>query len=93
MLQATRPLPSLPSAERLSWNQICKRHPDQWVVLVDIKDHPSAVDITSAVVFARCDERDQLGPHVRAAHQQFTSIGTFWTGELRCPSLMWRYAQ
>jgi hypothetical protein len=93
MQQATRSLQPAPRAERLSWNQICKRYPDQWVAIVDIEDVEGAVDITSAVVFAHCDKRDQLSPHVRAAHQQFISIGTFWTGTIRGPSLIWRFGQ
>jgi hypothetical protein len=72
--------------ERLSWGEICRRYPDEWVVLVDADwadDHN--FDFGTARVFAhrtqRCDATADLG----VACGEFRNVGCFFTGRIRGP--------
>lgn len=74
--------------ERLTWSEICKRYPDEWVVFVDA-DWPaeSDFDFASATVIAHHKRRKDASPDIKAARarDQDREIGCFWTGELRGP--------
>jgi hypothetical protein len=78
--------------ERLTWGEICQRHPDQWVVLVefqrvdemdDADDVP--VELCTAMVIAHHKTRKAASPDVKAALQHGKEAGSFFTGRLIPP--------
>jgi hypothetical protein len=69
---------------RLTWDEICARYPDQWVVLADIA-HVNRNDFafTDAEVVATFVERKAASPTMKellAARRN--SVGCFFTGQL-----------
>jgi hypothetical protein len=71
-------------AERLTWDEICRRHPEQWVVLADIT-RVSRTDFafTGAEVIATFTERKAATPTMKELHAaNRRSVGCFFTGNL-----------
>jgi hypothetical protein len=72
--------------ERLTWDEICKRFPDEWVVLVDTSwENDIDFDFGTAVVLAHHKIRKAASPDVKAAFGSHDEVGCFWTGEVRAP--------
>ncbi|MBI4864646.1 MAG: hypothetical protein HY815_30980 [Candidatus Riflebacteria bacterium] len=47
--------------EKLTWEEIKKKYPDEWVILLDYEDDPAGADVLSGIVFAHSsDERELL---------------------------------
>lgn len=72
--------------ERLTWDEICRRFPDEWVVLVET-DWVNDTDFTfgTAVVVAHHKRRKQASPDIKAAFLCHDEVGCFWTGEISGP--------
>ena len=72
--------------ERLTWDEIRRRHPDEWVVLVesDWFDERS-FKLRSAIVFGHSPRRTEVSPTVKRAYSTYREVGTFWTGPIRGP--------
>jgi hypothetical protein len=74
------------NSERLTWSEICKRYPDEWVVFVDADwINETDFEFSSATVIAHHKRRKDASPDVKAARAQDREVGCFWTGELRGP--------
>lgn len=74
------------ASERLTWSEICRRFPDQWVVLVDADwadDHN--FEFGSAHVFAHRASRGQATKDMGEACRSFENVGCFFTGRIRGP--------
>lgn len=78
--------------ERLTWDEICQRYPDEWVVLVGIERadasdeaDDAAIEFCTAVVIAHHKTRKEASPSVKAAFQRYEEVGKFWTGALKAP--------
>jgi hypothetical protein len=72
--------------ERLTWEEICKRFPDEWVVLTDIDwVNDTDFEFGTAAVIARHKRRRDASPDVKAARARNVEVGCFWTGEIRGP--------
>jgi hypothetical protein len=74
-------------ADRLTWDEICKRFPDEWVVLVDtdwVNDRD--FEFGTALVVAHHKRRKDASPDVKIAFQTQDEVGCFWTGEIRGPT-------
>lgn len=71
------------SLERLTWDQICERFPDAWVVLADI-DWVNETDFEfgTATVIARHKRRRDASPDIKAVRARDIEVGCFWTGEI-----------
>lgn len=72
--------------ERLTWSEICRCFPDQWVVLVDADwtgDHN--FEFGSAHVFAHRQSRGQATKDMGEACRSFENVGCFFTGRIRGP--------
>lgn len=72
--------------ERLTWSEICRRFPDQWVVLVGADwadDHN--FEFGSAHVFAHHESRGQATKDMGEACRSFENVGCFFTGRIRGP--------
>jgi hypothetical protein len=72
--------------ERLTWAKICKRYPDEWVVVTAI-DHrrDRGFVFRSALVLGHFKRRKDASERVKAAFERFNSVGSFWTGKIRGP--------
>jgi hypothetical protein len=72
--------------ERLTWDEICRRFPDEWVVLVDadwVDEHN--FEFENAYVFAHRESRREATKDMGAACRQFENVGCFFTGRIRGP--------
>ena len=79
--------------ERLTWEEICQRYPDEWVVVVEIErvdesdeTDDVAIEFCTAVVIAHHKTRKEASPSVKAAFQHYEEVGKFWTGVLKAPT-------
>jgi hypothetical protein len=70
--------------ERLTWDEICARYPDQWVVLANIERvNRTDFAFTGADVVAAFPERKAATPTIRELHAaNRSSVGCFFTGKL-----------
>lgn len=74
------------NSERLTWDAICTRFPDEWVVLVGADwVNDSDLEFGTAQVIAHHKRRKDASPDVKAARAQNAEVGCFWTGEIRGP--------
>ena len=64
--------------ERLSWEEIKKRFPNEWVCLVDV-DRPNMGHVVSGVVYAHDPQHNVLLE--KQKHLEFAGI--HWTGKRR----------
>jgi hypothetical protein len=84
MRTAAAGLPNI--VERCTWKEICRRFPNEWVVLTDIGwMNDTDFEFTTATVIAHHKHRREASPDIRTARAQNTETGCFWTGELRAP--------
>ena len=78
--------PTAVASERLTWDEICKRFPDEWVVLVETNwENDTDFDFDTALVLAHHKYRTAASPDVKAAFGHHEEVGCFWTGEVRGP--------
>jgi hypothetical protein len=71
----------------LSWGQICERHPDEWVCLVEIEHAgPNDVEIVSARVVGHGKTKREPVEQAKVWWTRYSTIGHFYTGTLRAPS-------
>ena len=72
------------TAERLTWDQICSRFPDEWVVLAETDWTTGwGPEFGTAVVVAHYKRRKEASPYIKAVFERYPQIGCFWTGALR----------
>ena len=72
--------------ENLTWDEICRRLPNQWVVLVDIDwVNETDFEFATAAVIAHHKHRKEASPHIKATRAPGVEVGCFWTGEIRGP--------
>lgn len=72
--------------ERMTWDEICRRFPDEWVVLVDadwVDDHN--FEFGDAHVFAHRASRGEATKAMGVACRSFANVGCFFTGRIRGP--------
>jgi hypothetical protein len=70
-------------SERLTWAEICARHPDEWVCLVEIDfAHPNGLEFGTARVIGHGKTRRAPFDQSRAWHGQYEEIGHFYTGNI-----------
>lgn len=84
--------PATQSTERLTWDQICERYPDEWVVLVETEwVNETDFEFGTARVIDHDKSRKALSPRIKAAYEQYDELGSFWTGEvLALPRFVYR---
>ena len=72
--------------EGLTWDEICERFPDEWVVLGNIGwiNEPD-FEFDKASVIGRHKRRRDASPEIKAMRARNVEVGCFWTGELRGP--------
>lgn len=74
------------NAERLTWDQICDRFPDRWVVFAEVdRANHGDLEFGSVLVLGHYKRRKEASPHIKAAFEHYSEIGCFWTGVIRGP--------
>jgi hypothetical protein len=68
--------------EMLSWDEIRKRYPDEWVILVDYSCDDNE-DIIAAVVYDHSPDRDELYTRCAQDPNHPRSVAALFTGEIR----------
>ena len=77
---------TVPHAERLTWDEVRERYPDQWVMLVDFDDvNDTDFDFRSAAVIGYGVHRKDVFEQARPLLDRHTSFGCFFTGRVRAP--------
>lgn len=69
--------------DKLPWNEIKRRHPNEWVALVDV-EWPEMKQITAGVVFAHSPRREELLKMQRGLR----SAAILFTGKKRGAALL-----
>lgn len=70
---------------RLTWAEICRRFPDQWVALVEMDWIDEEDEFQSARVAGHGPRRADALLQARRLRDRYTSIGHFFTGPIRAP--------
>jgi hypothetical protein len=75
-------------AERLTWDEICRRYPNEWVVLAEFDRPGDEMDLefNTAMVIAHKKRRKEASADVKEAFKHYVEVGSFWTGEIVVPS-------
>ncbi|HEY4176228.1 MAG TPA: hypothetical protein VGM90_05335 [Kofleriaceae bacterium] len=69
-------------SDRMTWAEMCRAYPDEWVVLTDIAwVDESAFEFSSAIVVGHFAMRRTASPKVKAAFAQYPNVFAFHTGE------------
>lgn len=70
--------------ERLTWDVICQRYPDQWVVLADIaRSNRTDFAFTDAKVIATFADRKAASPTMKELHATNRgAVACYFTGKL-----------
>jgi hypothetical protein len=77
--------------ERLTWEQICERYPEQWVLLVDHERLPHDVaGFKSARVLAVGRSRAEAKERARPQLESYYRWGCHFTGPVRGPRFGYR---
>ncbi len=72
---------ALPISAPLTWAEICTRHPDEWVCLVEMHFvHPNGVEIRTARVIGHGKSRDAPLARAKIWFRKYEDIGHFYTG-------------
>jgi len=62
--------------ERLSWDEICQRYPDQWVVIAEMDwAEDGCFEFGSALVIAHHKTRKEASPSVKEADKRYNEVG------------------
>jgi hypothetical protein len=81
-LVTTAPIVSDP----LTWREICARHPDEWVALVEIDWlNENDLDFRTARVAGHGKTRKEPLDQARPLRASYDEIGHFFTGPIRAP--------
>jgi hypothetical protein len=67
----------------LTWAEICARHSDEWVCLVEIDFiHPNNLEFRTARVIGHGKTQSESLDHGTTSFPRYDEIGHFYTGEL-----------
>jgi hypothetical protein len=72
--------------ERLTWDEMCRRYPDEWVVIAEIDwVDEGCFEFSTALVVAHRKTRKEASPDVKQADKRYQEVGAFFTGRLVPP--------
>jgi hypothetical protein len=84
MIEAASTAPTVSAP--MTWREICERHPDEWVVLVEIDwVNETDLDFRSARVAGHGKTRKEPLDQARPLQSRYPSMGHFFTGRVRAP--------
>jgi hypothetical protein len=71
-------------SEPLTWAEICARHPDEWVCLVEMdRVHPNGFDFRTARVVGHGKTRRAPCDQASMWRAQYKLMGHYYTGQIR----------
>ena len=74
---------ALTLSEPLTWAEICERHPDEWVCLVEIeRETPNGVAIKSARIVGHGKTRKEPLDQARSWSDRYQILGHYFTGRI-----------
>lgn len=74
-------------SEPLTWEEICKRYPDQWVCLAEMdKIEDQNFEFRSARVIGHGKTRREPLDQARPLRAHYPSIGHYFTGRITAPA-------
>jgi hypothetical protein len=80
-------------SEPLTWEEICARHPEEWVVLVEVDwVNETDFEFRSARVAGHGKRRKDPLDQARPFRDRYPSMGHFFTGPIRAPLLPMLFA-
>jgi hypothetical protein len=86
MMAFPQPAHASTISEPLTWRQICKRYPEQWVCICDVDwVNEQDFEFGTARVVGHGGSRNTPLEQARAWRQQYPEIGHFFTGRVRAP--------
>ena len=72
--------------ERLTWDEIRKRYPDEWVVIADMDCvEDGFFEFGTAIVIGHHKTRKAASPDIKEADKHYSEVGAFFTGRLVPP--------
>lgn len=83
-MSEARALSASEPTESLTWQEICRRYPDQWVALVEI-EWVEDDEVRAARVAGHGPRRADPLEQARHLHARYEEIGHFFTGPIRAP--------
>ena len=73
-------------AERLTWDEVRRRYPEQWVTLVDIDwVNETDFEFRSAIAVGHAPHPRDAIAQARAAIDRYPGFGCYFTGRIRAP--------
>ena len=70
-------------SEPLAWSEICARHPDEWICLVEIDfTHPNGLEFRTARVIGHGRTRRASLDQATTWFARYDEIGHFYTGHI-----------
>lgn len=70
-------------SEPLTWAEICARHPDEWVCIVEIDYiHPNGLEFRTARIIGHGKTRGAPVKQAMAWRDRYELIGHFYTGRI-----------
>ena len=83
---ATAPSTSVAPGMRLTWTEIQRRYPDQWVVLVEMDYFDDTdLDLRSGIVIGHGARRADALVQSASPLDRYDGFGLFYTGRIRAP--------
>ena len=73
------------NAHRATWDEICARYPDEWVVLVDVDWIDEDGEFRSAAVFDHGKNRDETLRRADPVKSGYREFAHTYTGDVRAP--------
>jgi hypothetical protein len=74
-------------SEPLTWEEICRRYPDQWVVLVEMDWIEDVDELRTARVAGHGPRRKDPLVQARPLRERHREMGHFFTGRVRASAL------
>lgn len=79
---------SVSVSESTDWNEICRRLPGQWIVLVALDwTDDDGNDVRTAFVAGHARDRREARSEARPLLALFDEVGTYFTSSARVPAL------
>jgi hypothetical protein len=84
MTEATRSAAA--DLERLTWDEVRRRYPDQWVTLVDIDwVNETDFEFRTALAIGAATRRPDAMNQARSMIDRYPGFACFYTGRIRAP--------
>jgi hypothetical protein len=78
--------PAMKPIERLTWDEIRQRYPDEWIVMAEVDwVNDTDFEFGTAIVLGHHKTRKDVSPSVKEAMKHYEDVCAFFTGRLVPP--------